>query len=65
MESRASEMLAGGRPTGVEAVLEDGLEAMAEPDTGARLYLNKPHAHSLAGADGEVVQTVRQVSCSF
>ena len=42
---RAGELLAHGRPAGAEAVLEDALEAMAGPDSGARMGWFRPQAH--------------------
>jgi hypothetical protein len=43
--ANAGELLAHGRPVGAEAVLEDALEAMARPDSGAALGWFSPQAH--------------------
>ena len=43
--TRAADLLAHGRPAGAEAVLEDALEAMAGPDSGAALERFRPHTN--------------------
>ena len=43
--ARAGELLAHGRPAGAEAVLEDALEVLAGPESGAQLGWFKPEAH--------------------